>query len=414
MNTDPHTATWRPRFATRAARMQASEIRELLKLIERPGVVSFAGGIPDPALFPKEEAAAAYGAVLAEAGPAALQYSVSEGDPALKDWIVRHMASLGVQCGPENILVTSGAQQGLEFLGRLLISPGDTALVAAPTYLGALQAFSAYEPRYETLPAAPTNRSAADCRAAAKEAGGELAFAYAVPDFANPTGETMDAGARDALLTLAEGASIPVIEDSPYATLRYEGEAPPALQALDIARVGHIDNCRVIHCGSFSKIFMPGLRVGWVCARADLIERLTLIKQASDLNAPRLNQLVMLRLAETLYDEQVAKTRDAYRPKRDAMLAALARHMPEGASWSRPDGGMFIWLNAPPQIDAKALLPRAVEEAGVAYVPGGAFFHDGGGANTMRLSFSLPSVDQIEAGIARLGALMSAEIMRLH
>ena len=159
---------------------------------------------------------------------------------------------------------------------------------------------------------------------------------------------------------------------------------------------------------------MPGLRVGWVCARADLIERLTLIKQASDLNAPRLNQLVMLRLAETLYDEQVAKTRDAYRPKRDAMLAALARHMPEGASWARPEGGMFIWLNAPPQVDAKALLPRAVEEAGVAYVPGGAFFHDGGGANTMRLSFSLPSVDQIEAGIARLGALMSAEIMRLH
>lgn len=414
MNTDPHTGIWRPRLAARAARMQASEIRELLKVIERPGVISFAGGIPDPSLFPKEEAAATYSAVLAEAGPAALQYSVSEGDPALRDWIVRHMATLGVPCGPENILITSGAQQGLEFLGRLLISPGDTALVAAPTYLGALQAFSAYEPRYETLPALPTNRSAADCRAAAKAAGGGLTFAYVVPDFANPTGETMDAEARAALLNFAEEAEIPVIEDSPYATLRYEGEAPPALQALDIARVGHIDNSRVIHCGSFSKIFMPGLRVGWVCARADLIERLTLIKQASDLNAPRLNQLVMLRLAETLYEEQIAKTRDAYRPKRDAMLAALTLHMPDGSTWSRPEGGMFIWLNAPPQIDAKALLPRAVEEAGVAYVPGGAFFHDGGGANTMRLSFSLPSADQIEAGIARLGALLSEQVLRTH
>ncbi|MEL6794055.1 MAG: PLP-dependent aminotransferase family protein, partial [Pseudomonadota bacterium] len=361
--------------------------------------------IPDPALFPQEAVAEAYRHVLTQTGPSALQYSVSDGDPALKDWIVGHMARRGAPCGPENILITSGSQQALEFLGRLLISPGDTALVTAPTYLGALQAFSAYEPHYDALPAVATNRDAASY-------GGETAapsFAYVVPDFANPSGETMSAAARVDLLALARDLGTLIIEDSPYSELRFEGEAPPSLLAMDIADTGHIDRSRVVHCGSFSKIFMPGLRVGWVCARADLIERLVLIKQASDLNAPRINQLAILRLAETLYDEQVVKARAAYRVKRDAMLAALAAHMPDGVRWTHPEGGMFIWLEVDGAFDAKAMLPAAVE-AGVAYVPGAAFHHDGAGRNAMRLSYSLPDPETIETGVRRLSALISENL----
>ncbi len=386
--------------------VQASEIRELLKLIGKPGVVSFAGGIPDPNLFPQEEIRAAYDRVLSDPVRAgrALQYSTSEGDDDLRAWIVEYMAAKGVACSIDNILITNGSQQGLEFLGRLFLSPGDTALVAAPTYLGALQAFSACQPRYEALRLSDTNLSAEAYAATAE--GGRTGFAYVVPEFANPTGETMTEAERRRLLDLAAELDTPIIEDSPYSELRYEGTAPPAIQALDIARQGGIEASRVIHCGSFSKVFTPGLRIGWVSAATPVIQKLTLIKQASDLNASRLNQMVVHELASTMWDAQVAKARASYVVKRDAMLGALARHMPDGVTWSRPEGGMFIWVELPEGFNAAELLPKAVEEAGAAYVPGEAFFADRSGPNTMRLSYSLPSVEDIEAGIARLGALL--------
>lgn len=401
-----------PTFASRMDGMQASEIRELLKLIEKPGVVSFAGGIPDPTLFPQEEIRAAYDRVLSDPKRAgrALQYSTSEGDDDLRAWIVGYMAGKGVACSIDNILITNGSQQGLEFLGRLFLSPGDTALVAAPTYLGALQAFSACQPRYEALRLSDTNLNAEICAAAAATTGGRTGLAYVVPEFANPTGETMTEDERLRLLDLAAELDVPIVEDSPYTELRYEGVAPPAIQALDIARCGEIEASRVIHCGSFSKVFTPGLRVGWVCAATPVIQKLTLIKQASDLNSSRLNQMVVHELASTMWDEQVAKARASYLAKRDAMLCALAQHMPDGVTWSRPEGGMFIWVILPEGLNAAELLPRAVEEAGAAYVPGEAFFADRSGPNTMRLSYSLPSVGDIEAGIARLGALLRAAI----
>ena len=399
------TPAFAPTFARRMDGVQASEIRELLKLIEKPGVVSFAGGIPDPTLFPKEEIRAAYDRVLSDPARAgrALQYSTSEGDEDLRAWIVDYMAAKGVACSIDNILITNGSQQGLEFLGRLFLSPDDTALVAAPTYLGALQAFSACQPRYEALRLSDTNLNAEAYAAAA--AGGRAAFAYVVPEFANPTGETMTEGERLRLLDLMAELDAPIIEDSPYTELRYEGAAPPAIQALDVARAGGIEASRVIHCGSFSKVFTPGLRIGWVCAATSVIQKLTLIKQASDLNASRLNQMVVHELASTMWDAQVAKARASYTVKRDAMLGALARHMPAGVTWSRPDGGMFIWVVLPEGFDAARLLPRAVAEASAAYVPGEAFFADRSGPNTMRLSYSLPTIEDIEAGIARLGAL---------
>jgi DNA-binding transcriptional MocR family regulator len=294
----------------------------------------------------------------------------------------------------------------LEFLGRLFLSPGDTALVAAPTYLGALQAFSACQPHYETLRLSDTNLNAEVYTAETAARGGRTGFAYVVPEFANPTGETMTKVERLRLIELAAELDAPIIEDSPYSELRYEGVAPPTIQSLDIACSGGIEASRVIHCGSFSKVFTPGLRIGWVCAATPVIQKLTLIKQASDLNASRLNQMAVHELASTMFDEQVAKARESYVRKRDAMLGALAQHMPEGVTWSKPEGGMFIWMVLPEGFDAAELLPRAVEEAGAAYVPGEAFFADRSGPNTLRLSYSLPSVEDIEAGIARLGALL--------
>lgn len=399
---------WEPRYAARAARMQASEIRELLKLLDQPDIISFAGGIPDPALFPVEAVSKAYLDVLSDKVQASrvLQYSISEGDPALRAWIVDHMASRGVACAAGNILITNGSQQGLEFLGRLLLSPKDTALVEAPTYLGALQAFSSNEPRYDTLHLGQTNRTPDSYRRAAMDAGGEVKFAYVVPDFSNPSGETLPLDGRHDLLALAMDLDIPIIEDAAYAALRYDGVDLAPLQALDIASVGSINASRVIYCGTFSKTLTPGLRIGWICASEQLIARLILIKQASDLNSAAINQAVLLRLAETLYEEQVSKARIHYRAKRDAMLAALAAYMPDSVTWTQPEGGLFVWVTLPPDINTSALLKRAVSEARVAFVPGHAFFTDGTGTNTMRLSFSLPDIASITQGVQRLSELI--------
>jgi DNA-binding transcriptional MocR family regulator len=312
------------------------------------------------------------------------------------------MESQGVARTVDNIVVTSGSQQALDFLGRLLLSPGDTALVTAPTYLGALQAYSAYEPRYDELRPEDGNRTPQSYAQAAAANGGRVKFAYVVPNYANPTGETLSLAARERLLDLAAELDIPVIEDAAYAALRFEGEALPSIQALEIARRGSIDSARSIYCGTFSKVLSPGLRVGWIVAPRAMIRRLVLVKQASDLNNSTINQMVMHRLAETAYDSQVERGRAHYRRRRDAMLAALERHMPDGVERTRPKGGLFIWLRLPEGKDAASLLDRAVREAGVAFVPGAAFFHDGRGRNTLRLSFSLAGEAEIEAGIARL------------
>lgn len=399
---------WALALASRAGRMQASEIRELLKVIEQPDVISFAGGIPDPNLFPIEHIQQAYNDILSDPKRAgrALQYSVSEGDVGLRDWIVSHMAKRGVKCSPENILVTHGSQQGLDFLGRIFLSPNDTALVQAPTYLGALQAFNSYEPSFDEFGLGDTNRTVASYRETALAAGGDVKFAYLVPDFANPTGKTLSLDERLQALKIADDLDIALIEDAPYASLRFEGDTQPSILALELEQGGTIDEARTIYCGSFSKVFTPGMRVGWICAASELIERLTLIKQASDLNSPAINQQVMAQLANELYDEQVAKVSQNYAKKRDAMLSALATSMPQGVTWTEPLGGMFIWLTLPEGMDSAALLDRAVQEAKVAFVPGHAFFANGAGKNTMRLSYSLPSEDEISAGIKRLGDLL--------
>ncbi len=401
-------ACFEPRYARRAERMKASEIRELLKLLDRPGIISFAGGIPDPALFPAEAAAEACRRALTHSPALALQYSVSEGYLPLREWIAGHMHALGVPAEPDNIVVTSGSQQALDFLGKLLISPGDTALMTEPVYLGALQAFSAYEPRFDTIRPERGNRKPESYAETAASAGAEtrVKLAYAVPDFDNPTGETLSLIARENLLALARDLDIPLIEDCAYRALRFEGEGLPTLQALDAARVGSLDASRVIHLGTFSKTIAPGLRVGWVCASRAIVRRLVLVKQASDLNAPLVNQMAMATLADTEFDRLVARARPHYNAKRDAMVAALAEFMPPGVGWTRPEGGLFVWLTLPEETNGAALLERAVTEAGVAFVPGGAFFPQGGGENTLRMSYSLPGVEDIREGIRRLAGLL--------
>ncbi|WP_299480270.1 PLP-dependent aminotransferase family protein [uncultured Roseibium sp.] len=402
--------TWDSLYARRATRMRASEIRELLKLLDRPDVISFAGGIPDPALFPADAFKEAYGEILG--GPdaeKALQYGISEGSLRLRQWIVGHMKELGVSCGPENILITSGSQQGLDYIGKLFLSEDDTALVQWPTYLGAIQAFNAYELHFDRLDPG-TNRSAQDYLSRASQKGGAVKFAYLSPDFANPTGLSLGLDERRQILSLAEDLGCAVIEDAPYESLRYDGEPVPAVLALDCEKSGGIENSRTLYCGSFSKSLSPGLRLGWICAASEVISRLVLIKQASDLNTPVLNQEAMARVAEQKFDSHTAHTNAIYKERRDAMLAALEQHMPAGTHWSRPEGGMFVWVELPKGLDAAVLLEQSVESVKVAFVPGGAFHPDGSGANTLRLSFSCASPSRIEEGISRLGALVAETV----
>lgn len=394
-------------LASRSSRMKASEIRELLKLLDQPDIISFAGGIPDPALFPAEAIRDAYASVLggAEAG-AVLQYQVSEGYLPLRRWLAGQMGKLGVACDEANIFITSGSQQALDYLGKLFLSPGDTALVTWPTYLGALQAFNPYEPRYDRLTPTGGNMTPDAYRAAAAANGGKAKFAYLVPDFANPTGNTLNREQREAVLDLAGELDIAVIEDAAYRALRYDGDGVPPILALDCIRSGGIDKARTLYCGSFSKILSPGMRVGWVCAPRHIVEKLVLMKQASDLHSPSINQVVMHRVAEAVFDGQVEKLIGAYRERRDGLLSALESNMPEGVTWSRPEGGMFVWVTLPEGADATELLARSVKEGRVAFVPGSAFYADGTGRNTLRLSFTLADRRAVSEGIPRLAAIL--------
>lgn len=401
---------WSHVFATRSERMRASEIRELLKLLDQPDIISFAGGIPDPVLFPVEAIRAAQDAILADPVTAAqaLQYSVSEGYVPLRQWIVDFMGRNGVPCSIDNVLITCGSQQGLDFLAKLLISPGDTALTEAPTYLGALQAFNAYEPRYDRLILDGGNMTPAAYAGAAAANGGRVKYAYVVPDYANPTGITMSVESRLKLLDLAAELEIPVIEDSAYQALRFDGEAVPSILSLDVAaNGGDIEKTRTVYCGTFSKTLVPALRVGWIVAAKPLIQKLVLVKQAGDLHSSTLNQMVMARVAETTYEANVARAIALYRGRRDAMLAGLAAAMPPGVEWTRPEGGLFVWVTLPEGVDGADLLARAVAEERVAFVPGKAFFATEAQANTIRLNFSSPNEVQIAEGLARLGRLIA-------
>ncbi len=396
---------WTDYYATRASRMKASEIRELLKLLDQPDIISFAGGIPDPNLFPVDLIAKTCKGILDDKAQAmaALQYAVSEGYLPLRQWLAEYMGKLGVTCTPENILITSGSQQGLDFLGKLFISPNDTVLTAWPTYLGALQAFNSYEANYDILPGAGSNRTPESYRAGGKP---KPKFGYVMPEFQNPTGTSLTEKDRIALLDAAEAMDLPLIEDSAYEHLRYDGVRAKPIIALAAERAGGIDNAKVIYCGTFSKSIVPALRIGWIVAPKELIKKLVLVNQSSHLHVATLNQMIMHRIASTVFEPHTKAINKIYKERRDAMLKSLAAHMPAGVTWTKPEGGMFVWMTLPTNIEGAELLRRAIEEARIAFVPGAAFHPDRSGNNTIRLSFSLIEPAVIDEGIKRLGALL--------
>jgi len=401
---------WTQRFSDRMSRVRASEIRELLKLLDQPDILSFAGGIPDPSLFPTERLQAAYEAVLAdpELSAQALQYSVSEGYLPLRRWIAERMTRAGAPCDENNVLLTAGSQQALDLIGKLFLSPGATVMVARPTYLGALQAFNAYEPNYIDLPdGALTNGVDAEALMAGRA---PRPLGYFVPDFANPTGQSLTLAEREALLRLADTLDMTLIEDAAYRDLRFEGEVLPTLLGLDIARSGSIETARTLYCGTFSKTLSPALRMGWVCGPRAVIDKLVLLKQGADLHVSTINQMVTHRAVSEGYEQHLGALRSAYGAKAKTILAALERHMPKGVTWPAPQGGMFIWLRLPEGMDGKVLLEKALAEERVAFVPGEPFFAEVPAANAIRLSYSLPTDAQIEDGVKRLAGLIGREM----
>lgn len=403
---------WDRHYAPRSARMTASEIRELLKLLDQPDIISFAGGIPDPALFPTDAIRAAYDRILADPvlSRQALQYSVSEGYQPLRQWIGEYLGSMGAPTLADSVLITNGSQQGLDFLGKLFVGPGDTVVVARPTYLGMLQAFSAYEPTYEIVDLGNDAFNADALRAVMAK---RPKLVYVTPDFQNPSGITIPLDQRLTLLRLAHEYQVPVVEDAAYEKLRYDGTPVPSLLALQQSELGIApQDGLVIYAGTFSKSVVPALRLGWLVGPDPVIRRLVLIKQASDLHTSTLNQMVMAEVAPKVVNSHAAILRKTYSERRDAMLAALERHFPTSVTWTRPEGGMFLWLTLPEGVDGAELLRQSIEEARVAFVPGSAFYPDRSGRNTCRLSFTTADPAKIEDGISRLGALLTRQLAK--
>jgi 2-aminoadipate transaminase len=385
---DLKAASWT--LARRAERMNPSVIREILKVTERPGIISFAGGLPSPDTFPVAEFREACAKVLRDDGRAALQYASSEGYAPLREAVA---AFLPWNVDPAQVLITTGSQQGLDLVAKVLIDAGSRVLVETPTYLGALQAFAPMEPQVLGV---ASDAEGVDLDDLSTQAAGAR-FLYVLPNFQNPTGRTMSEPRRAGLSVRAAELGLPLVEDNPYGDLWFDAPPPLALTARNPENA--------IYLGSFSKVLAPGLRLGFLVAPAAIAPKLLQAKQAADLHTPSFNQRVVAEvIKDGFLDRHVPTIRALYKAQRDAMLAALEREMAGlGVSWNRPDGGMFLWARLPEGLRAAELLPKAVER-GVAFVPGEAFFAEGGDARSLRLSFVTASAQQIDSGIAALAA----------
>ena len=388
-------------LAQRAHGMNPSVIREILKVTERPGIISFAGGLPSPKTFPVEAFADACARVLRDDGAAALQYAASEGLPALREQVA---AMLPWAVDPAQVLITTGSQQGLDLIAKVLIDPGSRVLVETPTYLGALQAFGPMEPEVVGVASDDEGPDLSDLERVL-QTGPRPRFMYLLPNFQNPTGRSMSEARRAALSAETQRAGLPLVEDNPYGDLWFETPPPAPLTARNPAGG--------VYLGSFSKVLAPGLRLGYVVAPPALYPKLLQAKQAADLHTPTFNQRVVADvLKDGFLDRHVPTIRALYRAQRDAMLGALERELQGlGVSWNRPDGGMFLWLRLPEGMDAIGLLPQAVDQ-GVAFVPGAAFYAAQGDARTLRLSFVTATVEQIEQGVAALAQAIRAQRAR--
>ena len=395
-------------MARRAERLNPSTIREILKVTERPGIISLAGGLPSADTFPVAAMQEATARVLRDSPREALQYAASEGFAPLREWVAAEMASHGVQADASQVLITTGSQQGLDLVGKVLIDPGSTVAVEAPTYLGALQAFAPYEAEFVALEG-DDDGPRPDTLDAARGAR----FVYLLPNFQNPSGRCLSAARRVALVDRAAEIGLPIVEDNPYGELWFDTPPPPPLSA----RAGDA----AVYLGSFSKVLAPGLRLGYVVAPKALYPKLLQAKQAADLHTPGFNQRIVSEvMKDGFLDRHVPTIRALYKAQRDAMLDALARELParpgqsddERVVWNKPAGGMFLWARLPKGMSAVELLPKAVEK-GVAFVPGAPFYADHGDARTLRLSFVTPSVEEIRRGVAALAQAIQTHAAEL-
>ncbi len=404
---------WDQQYARRTDRMSSSAIRELLKLTELPDVISFAGGLPAPEVFPVAKISAISQRLLQEAGPQALQYSATEGYRPLRELLAQAASQDGAPVTVDNVLITSGSQQGLDLLGKVLVDEGDTLLAESPTYMGALQAWAPYGAEYVTLPSDENGLILDDLEAVLQK---RPKLIYILPNFQNPSGRTLSLQRRHHLIEATTRHGIPVVEDDAYARLRFEGDQLPSLLSLAAQQssdeTGYTGN--IIHLGTFSKILSPGIRLGWIIAPAQLISKLVQAKQGTDLHTPTLTQMLAYEMARAGHiEEHIPLIRNVYRTRRDAMLAALSEHFPADVTWTHPQGGMFLWATLPEGMDSRTILEEAVQEK-VAFVPGVAFHPCGGGENTMRLNFSNASPEKIHEGIARLGQVLSRQKSATH
>src|SRR5690349_7469420 len=409
------STAWTSRYALRTKGIKGSAIRELLKITQRPEVISFAGGLPAPEVFPVERFQEACHKVLTANGCLALQYGATEGYEPLREMIAQNMARYGIRANVDNVLITSGSQQALDLIGKLLINSGDRVLVEAPTYLGALQAFNVYGADYVSVPS-DEDGLRSDLLENPLRSGPK--FMYVLPNFQNPGGTTLSEGRREQLVLLADRFGIPIVEDDPYGQLRYEGEHLTPLVVLDrvnLRRDNGYSIGNVIYLSTFSKTLAPGLRLGWIVAPPDVITKLIQLKQGADLHTSTFAQIVAYEVArDNFMDEHIKVIRRVYGERRDVMLEALAEYFPPEVSWTRPKGGLFLWVTLPEGMDCQKLFEVALKE-NVAFVPGDSFYANGQeGLRHVRLNFSNAEPEQIREGIRRLSIALKRQIQELH
>jgi 2-aminoadipate transaminase len=383
--------------ARRSARLNPSIIREILKVTEQPGILSMAGGLPSADTFPVEAIARACDTVLTHTPREALQYAASEGFAPLREWVAQHLAAQGMTVQPTQVLITTGSQQGLDLVGKVMVDAGAPVAVETPTYLGALQAFNPYEPIYASLDSDEQGPLPEALAALPHDAPGTR-FAYLLPNFQNPSGRVMQEARRVALVAAAQRAGVPLVEDNPYGDLWFDQPPPPSLASRWPEGV--------LYLGSFSKVLTPGFRLGYLVAPPELYPKLLQAKQAADLHTPGFNQRVVHEVIRNGFlDQHVPRIRAQYKAQAAAMAQALSQHLPEGCAWQRPEGGMFFWVRLPAGFDALSLLPEAVK-AGIAFVPGSAFYAQAADPRTLRLSFVTLDVSQIGEAVAILGRVL--------
>ncbi|MFZ5747599.1 MAG: PLP-dependent aminotransferase family protein [Pseudomonadota bacterium] len=405
MTETPAPPDWDALYAPRMRGVAASDIRERMKLLASRRIIHLGGGLPDPAIFPYAEIKAAADTILGDRARArtALQYAPSEGHAPLRAWIAEQLTQAGAPCGIDNIVITNGSQQAIDLVAKLFVAPGDPVMVEVPSFIGALRAFDAYEPTYVAVP-----------EGEALDASLEHAkFAYVGTEFRNPTGTSLLREDRERLVARARAAGMPVLEDACYEHLRYDGEALPSLFVVGARQSGGVEASPVLQTGTFSKTVAPSLRVGWIAGPAAVVRKLVLLKQAADLATSALNQMMLLEIAETRLEALTAHARTVYRERRDAMLAGLAAHMPPGTQWTRPEGGLYIWMTLPDGVDGDVFARRALEECDTSVISGTSFHPVlANGAqmprNRVRLSFSYIGSDAAGEGIRRLGVLAYA------